>query len=67
MRDGECCTERMYLQFGTRWYTSLYGPVNDLHSLEKLIVMLLGRDDLDAQWRVQVHAAVDRFLIPCEP
>lgn len=37
------------LQFCTCRQTSLYSPVNDLHGLEKLIIMLLGRDDLDAE------------------
>lgn len=53
-----------YLQFCTRRETSLHGPINNLHCLEKLIVMLLGRNDLNTKRRVQVHTPINRFLIP---
>lgn len=54
----------MYLQLCTRRTTALDSPVQNLNRLEKLIVMLLRRDNLHTQRRVQIHTAIDRPLIP---
>lgn len=43
---------------------TLHSPVNNLHGLIKLIVMLFRGDDLNAERRVQVNATINGLLVP---
>lgn len=55
---------RGYLQFGGNRPTPLHRAVNNLHSLEELVVMLLWRHDLNAERRIQIDPTVNRLFIP---